>query len=120
MNRIELAAKMLEGMPADYELAEDMHKIAAAIREGKSRDEVLDMVPEGFDTYSWLKAEWPRCTLAADTASGVYNSEIPTDADVLKDKAFYDMLSTVEEGETLYGDVSEEWAEKIAAEYGIK
>jgi hypothetical protein len=119
MNRIELVTELLKDCPADT--LERHTRIADAIRADKPIAEVLELCGDELpETYAWLKAEWPRCTLAADTVSGVYNSEIPTDADVLWDKDFYDMLSTVEEGEVLYGDVSEEWAEKIAAEYGIR
>ena len=58
--------------------------------------------------------------LAASSISGVYVSEVPTDADVLVDMDFYDALSSVEEGATIYGLVSDEIAEKIAADYGIR
>jgi hypothetical protein len=58
--------------------------------------------------------------LAADTITGVYVSETPSGADVLTDMDFFDALRSVKDGETIYGAVSDEVAEKIAAEYGIR
>ena len=61
-----------------------------------------------------------RNTLAADTINGVYVSEIPTGSDILVDKAFINALDALPEGETIYGDVSDEISEKIESEYGIR
>lgn len=61
-----------------------------------------------------------RITLAADTINGVYYSEIPTDADVLYDRDFMNILSSVKDGEIIYGDVSNSIAEEINNEYGIR
>ena len=59
-------------------------------------------------------------TLAADTSNGVYNSEIPTDADVLDGPLFLRCLEDLKDGETIYGLVDYETAAKIESEYGIK
>ena len=59
------------------------------------------------------------CTLAADTSTGVYNSEIPTDADVLDGPLFLRCLEDLKDGETIYGLVDHETASKIEQEYGI-
>lgn len=61
-----------------------------------------------------------RNKLAADWINGVYNSEIPTDGKPLVDDAFLSALKDVKDGETIYGDVSDEIAEKIEVEYGIR
>ena len=59
-------------------------------------------------------------TLAADTSNGVYNSEIPTDAEILYGPFFLRRLDDLKDGETIYGLVDDEIAAKIDSEYGIK
>ena len=62
-----------------------------------------------------------RIELAADTITGVYrcaNDDCEKGAEILFDDDFYDELSSVEPG-TIYGNVSEEIANKIEIEYGI-
>lgn len=58
--------------------------------------------------------------LAADTIYGVYVSEAPSGVEVLRDMDFFDALRSVKDGETIYGTVSDDVAEKIADEYGIR
>jgi hypothetical protein len=59
-------------------------------------------------------------TLAADTICGVYVSEIPSGSEVLSDYDFLDALSTVADGDTIYGSVSDHIAKLIDDEYGIR
>lgn len=64
-----------------------------------------------------------RNQLAANTVDGTYVCENPSASkgvDVLVDEDFYAALSTVKDGETIYGNVSDEWAQRIEAEYGIR
>jgi len=59
-------------------------------------------------------------TLAADTASGVYEIEaIPAGADDLGDD-FIAHLRDVSDGEVIYASVSDAAAARIEAEYGIR
>jgi hypothetical protein len=58
--------------------------------------------------------------LAADTINGVYVCENPTDQEILDSEMFYKCLADLPEGETIYGLVTDEMAEKIASEYGIR
>lgn len=60
-----------------------------------------------------------RKTLAADNIRGVYVSEIPTDQIPFYDMDFYDYLTQVSDGEMVYGDVSDEIAERIEQDFGI-
>ena len=57
--------------------------------------------------------------LAADTINGVYEvNYIPPHVLVYLD-TFKDELSTLRDGQVIYGIVSDEEAEEIDAEYGI-
>lgn len=56
--------------------------------------------------------------LAATTVDGVYVCE--PNGEILIDMDFYDALSSLKDGDTIYGLVSDEIAEKIATEYGIR
>lgn len=61
-----------------------------------------------------------RNQLAVDIINGVYVCENPSDkATVLFDNDFYEALEDCREDEILYGNVSDEIAEKIQNEYGI-
>jgi hypothetical protein len=66
-----------------------------------------------------------RNELAANNIDGVYNCENPSiqdqrnGLDVLVDGDFYSALASCPDGKTIYGDVSDEWAERIDEEYGI-
>lgn len=61
-----------------------------------------------------------RNQLAVDTIYGVYVCENPSDSSkILFDKDFYEAISQSHDGVTIYGNVSDEWADKIADEYGI-
>lgn len=61
-----------------------------------------------------------RNQLAANTIDGVYVCENPSDSSkILFDDDFYDALRYCRDEETIYGNVSDEWAEKIQNEYGI-
>ena len=55
--------------------------------------------------------------LAANSIDGVYVCESGT-KEVLRDQDFYDALATCSES-TIYGQVSDEWADKISKDYGI-
>lgn len=66
-----------------------------------------------------------KTQLAADTIHGVYVCEIPGTLDrpgpaVLVDGDFLAALSTVADGETIHGLVSDEIAKQIEAVYGIR
>ena len=67
-----------------------------------------------------------RNELAADTINGVYVCENAAarnegeSGEVLTDMDFYDALATLPEGSRIFGNVSDEIAEKIEAEYGIR
>lgn len=61
-----------------------------------------------------------RNELAADTVNGVYVCEnAASNGTVLVDMDFYESLSEDFEG-TIYGNVSDEIAQKIIEEYGIR
>lgn len=61
-----------------------------------------------------------RNQLAVDTIYGVYVCENPSDSSkILFDNDFYEAISQFHDGVTIYGNVSDEWADKIANEYGI-
>jgi hypothetical protein len=72
----------------------------------------------GDEGLNIIEVEEGRNALAADTVNGVYVCESPPDEDVLQDEDFYNALATQGDG-TIYGDVSDTWAQKIAADYGI-
>jgi len=57
--------------------------------------------------------------LAADTVNGVYVCENPSE-EVLGDKEFYEALDDLRDGEIIYGLISDEMAEVIENEYGIR
>lgn len=61
--------------------------------------------------------------LAANTVDGVYNCESAAakqhNKDVLQEMDFYNALATLEDGETIYGVVSDDLAARIEEEYGI-
>lgn len=63
--------------------------------------------------------------LAANTVYGVYICENPSIQDqrrgavVLENMDFYEALSTLADGVTIYGSVSDSVSEKIEADYGI-
>jgi len=61
-----------------------------------------------------------KVTLAANTAQGVYISEIPTNEETLIERDFIDTLDSLPDGITIYGMVSDELARKIEDEYGIR
>lgn len=69
-------------------------------------------------------SNYNRNELAADTINGVYVCENATarnegeSGEILYDMDFYNALAGDFDG-TIYGNVSDEIAEKIAAEYGI-
>lgn len=61
-----------------------------------------------------------RNQLAVNEIDGVYVCENPSNESiVLFDSDFYEALEDCHNGETIYGNVSDEWAEKIQNEYGI-
>jgi hypothetical protein len=64
-----------------------------------------------------------RNELAANNTDGVYNCENAaakqSGKNVLVDMDFYEALKTVKDGETIFGDVSDEIAELIDKDYGI-
>lgn len=61
-----------------------------------------------------------RNQLAANTIDGVYVCENPSDSSrILFDRDFYEEIFRCRDGVTIYGNVSDEWADKIANEYGI-
>jgi len=67
-----------------------------------------------------------RNELAANTIDGVYVCENAASrnecesGEVLQDMDFYDALSDCPDGVTLYGNVSDELAQRIEEEYGIR
>lgn len=63
-----------------------------------------------------------RNELAATTIDGVYPCEnaASNGISILVDMDFYTALSSVNEGETIYGNVSDELAQRIECEYGIR
>lgn len=65
-----------------------------------------------------------RNELAANSIDGVYVCENSAakqhGKDVLVDMDFYDALKSVKDGETVFGDVSDEIAELIEKDYGIR
>lgn len=61
--------------------------------------------------------------LAADTINGVYVFDadaLDSADDLLVGRDFINALKYVEEGEVIYGNVSDEEAEEIEREYGIR
>ena len=61
--------------------------------------------------------------LRADTVTGVYVAEVENcgvDDQILEDMDFYEALPHVREGEILYGLISDDVAELIAKDYGIR
>lgn len=72
-----------------------------------------------------MKTSDNRHELAADTQHGVYvceNAAARNDGNagiVLYDEDFVEALGHVKDGETIYGNVSDDIAEQIINEYGI-
>ena len=66
-----------------------------------------------------MKTEKLYC-LEADTINGVTASDRAEEcSDPLTDSLFYEMLKDLGDGETICGEVTQEWYDRIKKEYGV-